>query len=333
MLKRVFPTLCLGLLAVSASAQTAPAAGDASELVQEKILVVGQRPGPGMWKVSRGDHVLWVFGTYSPLPKNMEWRSREVDAILAQAQEAIQPPASRADVGIFKMATLIPHAFGLTKNPDGATLRDLLPPAVYARWLPLKAKYIGADESIERQRPLFAAGTLYGKALFKFGLEDDKPVRDAIGKLIEKHKIKVTSSSVMVEFDDPAKAMKDFKKESLDDAACFSKTLDTLETDLDAMRVRANAWAKGDLDEIRKLNFSERENACKTAMRNSAAFKGQKGMQLMRERMIGAWMAAAESALANNTTSFAMLQLKDILDPTGPLAALQAKGYAIVAPD
>ena len=39
----------------------------------EEVLVTGQQPGPGLWKVTRpGDphgHVLWILGNYSPLPK------------------------------------------------------------------------------------------------------------------------------------------------------------------------------------------------------------------------------------------------------------------------
>jgi hypothetical protein len=46
--------------------QAAQAPIDAPEIAPEKILVVGQRPGPGLWKISKGDHVLWLFGTYSP---------------------------------------------------------------------------------------------------------------------------------------------------------------------------------------------------------------------------------------------------------------------------
>lgn len=333
MLKRVFPLLCLGLLAAPAFAQTDAEAAAAPETVQEKVVVVGQRPGPGLWKISRGDHVLWVFGTHAPLPKNMEWRAHEIDAILARTQEFLQPPAARTEVGMFRMVTLIPYAFNLTKNPDGAKLRDLLPPEVYARWLLLKAKYIGVNEGIERERPLFAASELYRQGLLKAGLGDDLQVRQTINKLVEKNKIKVTSSSVALALDDPAKLMKDFKKGSLDDVACFSKTLDQLETEIDTMRVRALAWAKGDLEGIRKVGFADREESCKSAMMNSTAIKGQPGFQLMRERMLGAWMAAAETALANNATTFATVQLKDILDPRGPVAALQAKGYAVVAPD
>ena len=108
------------------------AAGE--DVVTETILVAGQRPGPGLWKVSKGDHVLWVFGTYSPLPKKMEWRSKEVEAILAQSQEYLRPPGATTDVGFLRQMTLLPFAIGFKKNPDGAELKDLLPEPVYARW-------------------------------------------------------------------------------------------------------------------------------------------------------------------------------------------------------
>ena len=55
------------------------------------VLVVGQRPGPGMWKISKGDHVLWVFATYSPLPVKMQWRSQQVEAIISQSQLYLVP--------------------------------------------------------------------------------------------------------------------------------------------------------------------------------------------------------------------------------------------------
>jgi hypothetical protein len=40
----------------------------------ETVLVTGEQPGPGLWKISRGDHVLWILGAQYPLPKKMTWR-------------------------------------------------------------------------------------------------------------------------------------------------------------------------------------------------------------------------------------------------------------------
>lgn len=332
MFPRWFPLVCLCLLSAPAFSQTEPAAADAPASA-EAILIVGQRPGPGLWKVSKGEHVLWLFGTYSPLPKKMVWRAQEVEAILATSQEFLQAPSGSASVGFFRGLTLLPYAIGIQNNPDGATLREVLPPDVYARWLPLKKKYLGDDEGIERQRPLFAAETLFGKGLQQAGLSKGREVTDAILAIVKRNKIKSTASRVELPIDDPVKMIKDFKKASIDDVACFSATLDRLETDIDAMRVRANAWAKGDLDGILKLSFADRDEACGTAMRTSSFAQAQPAFVAMKPRMQAAWLASAEKALAANATSFGVLKLQDILDPQGMVAALQAKGYAVDKPE
>lgn len=341
MLRRLFPALCLCWLLAPAWAQTETAAGapapaeqaDASGEAPEKILVVGQRPGPGLWKISHGDHVLWLFGTYSPLPKNMEWRSQQVEAILAQSQEFLLPPQATAQVGFFKSLTLLPYAIGLKKNPDGAQLRDLLPPEVHARWLLLKKKYIGTDVGIERERPLFAAEELFRKGLLHAGLSSGNEVRDAIEKIVKKNKIKITSSGVKLAVDDPVRLIKQFKKSPLDDVACFAKTLERLETDIDAMRVRANAWAKGDLEAIQKLSYADRDEACSAALTESAFLKGEPEFQSVKERMRAAWFATAEKSLATNASTFAILPLNKLLEPDGLLAAFQLKGYVVDKPE
>jgi hypothetical protein len=346
MSKSFIVALCLGLLSAPVWSQTdAGAAGaeasqgaaatvDAStDIATEKVLVVGKRPGPGLWKVSKGGHVLWVFGIYSPLPKRMEWRSQQVESILAQSQEFLRPPSASVDVGFFRGLTLLPQMIGVKKNPDGAQLRDVVPADVYERWLVLKQKYIGNDDGIERERPIFAADELFRKGIDQAGLTSSREVHDAIEKIVKKNKIKTTSPVVTLAVDDPSRALKEFKKSSLDDAACFSKTIERLETDLDAMRIRANAWAKGDLDGIQKLSYADQGKACTSALTDSAFVKTQPGFQSVEKRVLEAWVAAAEQSLAANPSTFAVLQLRDILDPKGYLAALQAKGYVVEQPE
>lgn len=318
------------------SAGTEPAGAapaDGSDVVPEQILVVGQKPGPGLWKVSRDGHVLWVFGTYSPLPQKMEWRSQQVETILAQAQEYLPPPSAQASVGFWGGVTLLPHLIGLKKNPDGARLKDVLPADVYTRWQALKGKYLGENEGIERERPIFAAETLFRAGLQQAGLSKGYEVSAMIDKIVKQRKIKVTRTGIALPLDDPARLMKDFKKSQLEDVACFSTTLERLESDIDAMRIRANAWAKGDLEAIRKLSYPDQETACSDAMRNAAFVKDQPGFQDVAGRLQSSWIGAAEKALAANDTSFATLRLADILAPKGYLAALQAKGYQVESPD
>ena len=96
-------TLVLGLhLSVAASQSPDPGIPPSPEeaVPLEEVLVTGQQPGPGLWKVTRpaagNDHVLWILGSYGPLPKKMQWRSTELETVLRESQEVIGPPAMKA---------------------------------------------------------------------------------------------------------------------------------------------------------------------------------------------------------------------------------------------
>ena len=91
------------------------------------MVVSGAQPGPGMWKVTKGDHVLWILGTLSPLPKKMEWQSRDVEAVIAQAQEVLswrRRVALNVKIGFFQGLMLAPKLIGIRKNPGGASLQQ-----------------------------------------------------------------------------------------------------------------------------------------------------------------------------------------------------------------
>jgi uncharacterized protein YbaP (TraB family) len=323
-------TFCLALLAAPALAQTAP------DAAPEQILIVGQRPGPGLWKVSKDDHVLWIFGTYSPLPVKMVWRSQQVETVLAQSQEFLDTPGTTVKVGFsqaFNLVTALPFAIGAKNNPDGARLQDVVPPDVYARWTVLKKKYIGDDTGIERERPIFAAPALFTKAMAQAGLGSDGEVTAALRQIAKKHNVKYSSTSIALVLDNPRGTLRDFKKSPMDDLACFTKTIDRLEVDLDAMRARANAWATGDVELMRKLSYPDQVSACNSAVVDSAVVKSLPGGATLEQRMRDTWLAAVEKALATNQSTFAMLPVSHIFSSTGLLADLQAKGYVVEQPD
>jgi hypothetical protein len=45
------------------------------------------------------------------------------------------------------------------------------------------------------------------------------------------------------------------------------------------------------------------------------------------------WLAAAETALGTNKSTFAMLSMSELLNPDGLVASLRAKGYQVDEPD
>ena len=155
-------TTCLHrFFAILSAASLLLAVPAAAQEPIEEVLVTGQQPGPGLWKVTRpGDadgHVLWILGNYSPLPKNMTWRSTELESVLAASQELLAPVSVNASAGPLGGITLLPSLVGVRRNPADARLQDVVPPDLYARWLPLKARYLGNDDDVEEWRPIFAA--------------------------------------------------------------------------------------------------------------------------------------------------------------------------------
>ena len=343
MSKLAVPAFCICMLAAPAWAQSedatvpAQAAVDvletAAEPAPEQIHVVAQRPGPGMWKVTKGEHVLWVFGMYGPVPKNMQWRSQQVENVIMNSQEYLSAPSVSANPGFFRGITLLPSFIGMRKNPDGATLRDVMPAEEYARWTTLKSRYLPENDDVERERPIFAAEVLSNAARKQAGLVDSYAVRKPLLDLVKKAKLKETSSTFQLPMDNARTVLKNFKKSTLGDAVCLARTMATLEQDIEAASQRANAWAKGDMDEMRKLDFASREEACSGALMNSAAFDAEPEFKHMRARANEKWIASAEKALAANASTFAVLKIEDIFDPTGVISALAAKGYAVEQPD
>lgn len=298
------------------------------------IVVTGEQPGPGLWLVRNGRHDLWILGTLNPLPAGMQWQSAQIEQVIANAQEVIRPPRVTLDVkaGFFGKLMLVPSMLGARKNPDGKTLQQVVSPQSYARWKTLKARYIGSDGGVEKWRPLFAAQELYQEAMKKSGLDSAKSVWPVINKAIETHHPNVTVVKEEIVVKDPKALLKEWSKTTLDDLACFDNTMTRIETDLDAMRARANAWATGDMAALQSLPPAYQWEACSSAI-TEAGIGRRLGFGDANQKVRAKWMAAAEAALNKNGVTFATVDMKDLLGANGFLAKLKAKGYTVLAPD
>ena len=326
-------------LAASVSAQSvAPAggvpapAGSVANL--EAVTVSGVQPGPGLWKVSKNGHVLYVLGVVSPLPDHMQWKTDEVEDVIAHSQEVIDSPRVmiKADTGFFGKLFLLPSLIGARKNPDGKTLQQTLPAPLYARWLPVKQQYIGNDSGIEKWRPIFAALELYDKAIKRSGMNASGGVKNTVRDLAKKHGVKVTETKYQILVTEPRAAVKAFKSLSVNDEQCFSQVIDTVQGQLGAMVARANAWATGDIDVLRKASLTDQREACVTAV-TETGFAQKIGLSDVQQKVEQVWLDAAHNALSNDTQSFALLPMDQVLGAKGLVAQLKAQGYQVVAPD
>jgi hypothetical protein len=322
---------CVLATAASADETMAPPARPIRD--EAPIVVTGALPGPGMWKVSRDGHVMHVLGTVSPLPRRMEWISRDVESVLAQSGEVVFGPSYvvDTDLGFFGKLSLLPSLIGVRRNPDGKLLRDVVSPESYARWLVLKQRYIGRDGDVEKMRPIFAANELYEAAIEDGGLTGKRIVSPVIEAAIKDHKIRRTDPKVKATLKNPKAVLKEFRSESLSDGDCFDKMLANLENDVARMAERANAWAVGDVEALRHLPLGDQYQACQKAI-TQASVAQKNGLGNYEAEVRVAWLSAAENAIANNSVSFAVLPMSELLKPDGYLADLQARGYLVEAP-
>jgi hypothetical protein len=316
-----------------ATAALTPAPADEPRTL-ETVVVSGLQSGPGLWKVSKGDNVLWILGTVAPVPKKMQWYSPQAETALAQSQELIGAPGFSAKMsmgGMFKAAFAMPTIMRARRNPDDKTLREVLPADLYARWLPLKARYLGEDDAVEEWRPIFAAGELYKAAIKDAGLQFNNGTDERIEELADKYKLKRTSTKIHAEITEPKKLAKSFANAAVDDIACFRSVLDRLDVDVNQAAQLANAWAVGYMPELTRLSRRVSVASCLEAIAKTDAMRSL-GMADAKQRSHALWMKAVDAALANNKSSFATLPVSELLEAGGLWEKLQAKGYTLQVP-
>jgi uncharacterized protein YbaP (TraB family) len=298
-----------------------------------EVVVTGEHEGPRLWKVRKpggpagqGDHVMWILGTLTPLPKKMIWQSEAVEAVLQQSQEVVPAwPAFGIGANPFTALRVWIEWRSIQKVPDRMALKEVLPPQLYARFSALKARYAPRDSRLDELRPAFAAERLLDEALDASGLTVHNEVQRSVLKLARKQGVKIRQDKLKVEH--PVDVLKDVGKTPLTgEIACLEAVVGRLETDLGPMQARARAWALGDVEQLRKLNHPEDRTACIEAVTSS---------NRVRDLVTQAednWFLAVEDALTRNRSTLAVQSMDRLLGDNGALAKLRKEGYEVEGP-
>lgn len=334
----IFRRLCtaafLAGLSCAATAQSSSPPAPASSAIPKlaPVVVTGVLPGPALWKVSKGDHVMWVLGLTSPVPKNMEWKSKEVESKIAASQAVLKSPS--LEVGVrtsFFRGGMMPSMAALKMNPAHKTLQDVLTPPLYQHWRAQKTKYLYNNETVEYMRPILAGRELFEAALTHFGLVDQTGLEKKVYRIANLDRVTLVATSYQVMLKDPADALHALNAKSMNDQQCLSRILDSLDHDLDQDTARANAWATGDIDTLRSIFSHVQQDACLSTI-DASQFASALGIDDIEHRVEQSWIDAAEHALAQNRQTVALLPMHELLAPNGYLSVLQSDGYTVEAP-
>jgi uncharacterized protein YbaP (TraB family) len=292
----------------------------------EEIEVTGERAGPRLWRVSNGEHVVWLLGTLDPLPRQMSWRSQELVAVLGEVKQVVpSEPDVDVEAGPITLMRTYFQWRRVRTLPEGQTLQNWLTPQQHARWVALKKRYDMRDKTIDRQLPMLAALRLYRRALDVSKLASGTGIERSVVKLARKHKVAVRQTHL--EVDDPrglVKQVGEIPREA--QVACLESVMERLEKDLDTIKAQANAWSLGDVDTLRALPYPREIRECQNALENSGDMK----------RIIAdanaAWIGAVDRSLVSGPPTLAVRPIYELLKSDGTLAALRAKGYRVEGP-
>ncbi|MFM2288566.1 MAG: hypothetical protein RL684_1709 [Pseudomonadota bacterium] len=291
----------------------------------DEITVVGERPGPGLWKATRDGHTLWLMGLLDPLPKRMTWRSAQVERVIAGTQ-LVQPAGTsvKADAGPIALVGLYFRVRRAQRLPDGQTLAAVLPSAQYNRLQVLRRKYAPGLQ-VDGLRPIVAAQRLYEEALSASGLRGDRDVEKSVLHLARAHGVPVEENVLRLE--DPKGLLDDLDHIPQEaELRCLDVTLTRIESDLPALRERATAWAVGDVAALRRLRQSEQRSACWEAVGLSPRLRALIDAQRARR------VQRLDAARVTHASTLALLPVDQLLAPDGVLETLRRMGYEVEEP-
>lgn len=326
---RWFVCLLVSLLASGVQAQgehagIAPSAQESTELMDE-VVVTGEWSGPQLWKITKGDHVVWILGTLQPLPKKMIWKYKEVEQTIAESQEVIGKTNLKPRVSIFGLLPLYLQFRKVSKLPDKQTLKEVLPADLYNRYVSIINQYHLNDDDFEKLRPVIVAIRLYQAVIDANGLTGKNDVHEAVLKLAELHNVPL--KDVTIKVDEPREVLKDVDQlPRAVEIACFTDVMAGIETDLPLLKKRASAWARGDVASLRKLTTAQERTACRDAL-----FSVQR-VKAVSDEAKSTWMSEIAASLDHNKSALALSPVYDLINKDGLLDKLRAAGYQVEGP-
>jgi uncharacterized protein YbaP (TraB family) len=308
------------LVAVAATVRAEQAAGGAPPGLDE-LIVTGERTGPGLWHVHGSKGQAWILGTVSPLPRDVTWRSRQVEQILADANVVLV--SKPLDIGIFRVLWLFITQRSLLLVHDGKTVQDVMPPALYARFARLRSRYSNEPDKWSRYRPIIATAFLEREALHQVGLSARLDIGSEVRELARKHDVRIEELKVagVRDFLDALKTMPPETENT-----CVAGALATIETGLPRLVARAQAWVSGDVDKIQSLPQPPEVDAC------IAALSAYSGTADLLAQIRGMWLDALRTHIERGDVALAVINMDLLLQPGGLLEELRTAGFTVDAP-
>jgi uncharacterized protein YbaP (TraB family) len=300
----------LAVLVCGIARADAPPVQDWSKTI-ETVIVTAHKPGPLMWRITKGDSTVILLPVVEPVPEKLDWNSAGVSEALKGARQLLLQP--HASVGLAEGLWFMAWNSSSVLLPSETPMESTLPEGLRKRFAATRDSVHQDADRYARLRVPLAGLRLEGDFLEASKLTQEEPV-DTIRHIARGWGV---SSKPIAEYEaiPMLKQLPAMPAEA--NAACMKASLD----DIDALRAHAvptaQAWAKGDLDTIEN-NYSEQHfESCIQAMPSFAA---------LFERGVTDSMKAVNGALAKPGKTVMIVSMGAMLRKNGLLERLEAQG-------
>jgi uncharacterized protein YbaP (TraB family) len=294
----------------------------------EAVVITGVRPGPALWKVSSRGHALWILPTLAALPRQVTWRSAQLEALLSQSQELYTEATLVMQISDGGMADA--RVAAALMNPESSEgLSGILPADLYAKFAALNQKYASGDSGLERFRPFYASMELHNRALQRLQLDSDGGVHATVRQLARNHYVTLKTLDRTLRPNARTLAWNLRRTSRRADIRCARWQLTQLEGDLRDAVARANAWSVGDIPALKqdwKSAQQQDRSSCRALFQRLAPTE-----RAIRQTRNLAY-TALQKALEQNKSTVALVLLEEVFDPEGLIAKFRSAGYQIEEP-
>ena len=156
--------------------------------------------------------------------------------MLRESQEVIGPVDDEGRGGRPRRRDAAAVAHRPAQEPGRQATAGVVPPDLYARWVPLKERYVGKDDDVKAGDRSSPPPGCTRRRCARRGFETTASSGRRSRSWRASRSSKVTEPEVTVKVEKPRAAIKEFKHAPLDDLDCFAKTIERLESDLDLMK-------------------------------------------------------------------------------------------------
>jgi uncharacterized protein YbaP (TraB family) len=314
-MKRICAAIALLPLLLGAAPADAPPTTD--WVSNEVVVVTAQAPGPAFWHLKKGDSEIWILGTLSPMPKTLSWNTKHLSELIEGSHVVLMPPAASA--GFFETSWFLLTHRGLLSMPDDQKLEDTLPAALKARFVAARQLAKREADRYEDDPPIVAAMKLQQDFNEAKGFSQDEP-RRSVERIARAKHVPVRNIA-----DYGALGMvKEFLRLPMDvQQACLADTVSDIEVHNIHAVAAAEAWAAGDLKEV-KAHFST-PSMLRCAKTSSSFNK-------FFDRAVADYLTVINEALSKPGKTILLTDIGSLLRNSGVVEKLRAQGVTIEGP-